>query len=192
MYSDDNFDWRQKAAMLELQGRDLSDLASALAEHAEYNVDDPVYRISRVLRAFGQSRERTAHEVWMTGHQTEQSVRAAERAKRAADQPRYPSVVDPVLKRTDRAAERAYSITDKRDFETRAANRVRSRRWLSRAAVAGALACIAWVWWPSEFSSRAHSGNGIVDHSLSQKEWIAVNPEDGELAPARKPEAREQ
>lgn len=178
--------------MLELQGRDLSDLASALAEHAEYNIDDPVYRISRVLRAFGQSRERTAHEVWMTGRQTEQSARAAERAARAADQAKYPSVVEPVLKRTDRAAEPAYTITDEPNFEFRAADRVRSRLWLSRAAVAGALACIAWVWWPSEFSSRAHSGNGIVDHGLSQKEWMAVGPQDGELAPVRKTGAREQ
>ena len=178
--------------MLELQGRDLSDLASALAEQARYRSDDPLYRISRVLQTIGQSRERTAHEVWMTGHETERTVRAAERADRAAGHTTHPDMVEAVFKSTDCAAEPAYTIKDEPDLEFRAADRLRSRRWLSRAAFAGALAFVAWFWWPSEFSSRAHSGNGIVDHGLSQREWMAVSPQDGELAPVRKTGAREQ
>lgn len=201
MYSDEAFDWRQRAAMLELQGRDLSDLASALAEQAGYRSNDPVYRISRVLQAMGASRERTAHEVWMTGHQTEATVRDEERARPDAE--RTDRIVQ-AGEAADRAAERieravrgidwtarptmepAFSNIEKprRVFPDARQHRALWRFW--KALGLGGLGLAAFV----AFTTLSGPESFGRDHRITsadmvpQSEWMAVSTPDDAPAPA--------
>lgn len=200
MYQDDAFDWRQRAAMLELQGRDLSDLASALAEHAGYGSNDPFWKISRVLRAMGAARERTAHEIWMTGHETESTVRdeirsisdehtdrivrAGVTAERAAE--RIERAVSGIDWTPRPPMEPAFSaiVEPRRVFPDARQHRALWRFW--KVLGLGGLGLAAYV----AFTTLSGPESSPRDHPITaadmipQREWMAVStPVDGSAEP---------
>lgn len=78
MHTESSIDWRQRAAMLRLQAEDLGGLAIALAEQGRYRAEDPVYRVSLVLRDLCNRREAAATELLAMGEATERAAQDRE------------------------------------------------------------------------------------------------------------------
>lgn len=93
MHMESSIDWRQRAAMLRLQAEDLGGLAIALAEQGRYRADDPVYRVSLVLRDLCNRREAAATELLAMGAATERAAQdreyELERARRRKGERRF-------------------------------------------------------------------------------------------------------
>lgn len=69
-------DWRQRVALLRIQAEDLGGMASALAEQGNYRSEDPIFKVSVILRQLCERRQAAADELTALGEATDREERA--------------------------------------------------------------------------------------------------------------------